>query len=329
MNSVQDLLYAADDLHLANNTRSCVQNDPLFIFHIAQNISQTGAWPGLNLTQSCCEEIDVIKEIAPQTCKTSFEQCLPGKHVDQALQWLQRIGVIKYLLPELEATVALRQEGQRKHKDVWEHTVLVVKQTVPDVTMRWAALLHDIGKVPTRTFMPNGSVHFRGHALVGAKMFDKISKRLPFEPQEKTKIRFLIAEHLRCAQYSRAWTDSAVRRFAKDMEPYCKDLLNLSRADITSKIPGKRQTLLQGIHDLEQRIKSLKEQDEQPALLPKGFGASIMKEFNLPPSKKIGLIKEAVEGLIERNELQKQQETDYYVDWLKSNRHIITAIVEG
>src|SRR5205823_8601542 len=111
--------------------------------------------------------------------RAALEQMIMGRDVDQALEWLHETGVLGVLFPELEATVDLVQEAGRQHKDVWAHTKQVVKQTVSRPLVRWAALLHDIGKVPTRTFTPDG-VHFHGHAEVGARMFDKVSQRFAF-----------------------------------------------------------------------------------------------------------------------------------------------------
>ena len=164
-----------------------------------------------------------------------------------------RRGILRVLFPELEATVDLVQETGRQHKDVWAHTKQVVRQTVRRPLVRWAALLHDIGKVPTRTFTDDG-VHFHGHAEVGARMFDKVSQRFAFARDERQTIRFLVKHHLRTNQYSEQWTDSAVRRFHREMGPHMTDLLDLSRADITSKRPGRRKPLLEQISALADRV---------------------------------------------------------------------------
>jgi poly(A) polymerase len=120
--------------------------------------------------------------------------------VDAALEWLRVTTVLERLLPELAATINLVQEEGRQHKDVWAHTKQVVRQTVRRPLVRWAALLHDIGKVPTRTFTNDG-VHFHGHAEVGARMFDKVHARFAFARDERQTIRFLVKHHLRTNQY--------------------------------------------------------------------------------------------------------------------------------
>ncbi|MEZ4294519.1 MAG: HD domain-containing protein [Polyangiaceae bacterium] len=162
---------------------------------------------------------------------------------ETGLDALLACGAVKALFPEIDALVGFG-DGEWRHKDVWKHTKQVVRQAVPRLEVRWAALLHDIGKVRTRSISPDGEVHFFGHAEVGARMFDKLDRRLGLFTRDdalKTSVRFLILHHLRASQYDASWTDSAVRRFAREMGPCLLDLLDLSRADITTKRPEKKK----------------------------------------------------------------------------------------
>jgi poly(A) polymerase len=195
---------------------------------------------------------------------------------------------------------------------VWAHTKQVVRQTVRRPLVRWAALLHDIGKVPTRTFTEHG-VHFHGHAEVGARMFDKVSQRFAFARDERHTIRFLVKHHLRTNQYGDQWSDSAVRRFHREMGPYMTDLLDLSRADITSKRPGRRKQLLEQISALADRVERLAEEDAKLPPLPTGVGNAIMTAFEIPPSRLIGDLKRALESAIETGTLEARREDAYYV----------------
>jgi poly(A) polymerase len=223
--------------------------------------------------------------------------------------------VLSVLFPELAATIDLVQEEGRQHKDVWAHTKQVVRQTVSRPLVRWAALLHDIGKVPTRTFTDDG-VHFHGHAEVGARMFDRIHGRFAFARDERQTIRFLVKHHLRTNQYSEQWTDSAVRRFHREMGPHMTDLLDLSRADITSKRPGRRKNLLEQISALSDRVHVLAEADAKLPPLPPGVGNAIMDAFRIPPSRLIGDLMRALKTAIESNALEARREDAYYVAWL-------------
>lgn len=299
------------------DVRLAIEADPLLILRIASSIAAgRGQWPRDEVTAVCCELAGRLDDCDAAAVRDELEAALVCRDIDAALQWLFEIGVIDQFLPELGATVSLKQEAGRRHKDVWEHTKLVVKQAVPRPAVRWSALLHDIGKVPTRTFTNKG-VHFHGHAEVGARMFDKIARRIPFERDMRRKIRFLIKHHLRSAQYAPDWTDSAVRRFAREMREHLTDLLDLSRADITSKRPGRRQFLLRQIAELKGRIDTLDAEDAKVPPLPTGLGNAIMERFGLSPSRLLGDLKRELEAAIERGDLEPQRDFDHYLDWLE------------
>jgi poly(A) polymerase len=314
--SLFDVVDVAD---AAARMRDTVQEDPLCLLKAATAISETGKLPTDAMTRAAREELGTIERAAPMSLRAEMELALMGREVHLALQWLHEVGVVKLIMPELEATVGMAQEAGRKHKDVWEHTKQVVRQSVPRPDVRWGALLHDIGKVPTRTFTRDGGVHFHGHAEVGARMFAPIARRFGFEKEQKGTVHFLILHHLRASHYSDGWTDSAVRRFDREMGDHLKDLLDLSRADITSKRPGRRQELLQQIHDLNERIQQLRELDAKQPPLPKGLGTALTERFGIPPSKRIGDIKKALEAACERGELDERREDAYYLDWIEKN----------
>ncbi len=316
---ILSLFDVADGADAAARMRDSVQADPMALLKAAGAIAQDGKLPTMAMTHAAREELGTIERAEAEPLRTALEATLMGHNVHVALQWLQEIGVMKLILPELEATVGMAQEAGRKHKDVWEHTKQVVRQTVPRPDVRWGALLHDIGKVPTRTFTRDGGVHFHGHAEVGARMFAPIARRLGFDKPQKGTVHFLILHHLRASHYSDGWTDSAVRRFDREMGEHLKDLLDLSRADITSKRPGRRQELLQQIHDLNERILQLRELDAKQPPLPKGLGTALTERFGIPPSKRIGDIKKALEAACEAGELEERREDAYYLDWIEKN----------
>ena len=303
--------------------RAFFEADPVALVEVAAAASEAGRTPVDAVTRAARDAVGTLASADPRRLRAAVEAMLVGRDVDVALEWLREAGLLVALFPELAATVDLVQETGRLHKDVWAHTKQVVKQTVRRPLVRWAALLHDIGKVPTRTFTRDG-VHFHGHAEVGARMFDKIHPRLEFARDERQTIRFLIKHHLRTNQYGEHWTDSAVRRFHREMGPYLRDLLDLSRADITSKRPGRRKQLLEQIGALAERADRLAAEDAVLPPLPGGVGNAIMTAFELRPSRLIGDLKRTLEQAIERGELEARREDGYYVAYLA--RH---ALVPG
>jgi poly(A) polymerase len=291
-----------------------IQQDPVWMFRVAEECARTEAMPSAEVTASVREVAATTKTLPAPQVRDVLEQMLLGRGVHLALQWLHESGLLAAWLPELEATVDFSQEAGRRHKDVWEHTKQVVRQSVPRPVVRWAALLHDIGKVRTRTFTPDGGVHFHRHSEVGARMFEEVARRFLFDKPTKQELRFLILHHLRPNQYESSWTDSAVRRFDRELNAHLTDLLDLSRADITSARPGKRQAGLRTISELSARIQSLRELDAAVPPLPTGIGNVMMEHFGLPPSRQIGDLKRALEQAVEQGELEPRREAAYYLE---------------
>jgi poly(A) polymerase len=206
------------------------------------------------------------------------------------------------------------------HKDVWRHTKQVVIQCLPRLPVRWAALFHDIGKPRTRSVAPDGAVHFFHHAEEGARMFERLDRRIGLfanDPDVGSEIRFLILHHQRAHQYEEEWTDSAVRRFARDVGGALDDLMALSRADMTTKRRDKRRRFLYQLKDLQERIAKLAAEDAREPALPKGLGDELMRAFGLPPSRLIGDLRRALETAVEAGELPAGQPAEMYIEFVR------------
>jgi poly(A) polymerase len=285
-----------------------------------------GIEPEPSLVARVAAEAASVHEVSTPQLHESLTFALCGRHPQLAMQALRDTGLLARLLPELDATVDFSQEGGRRHKDVWEHTKMVVWQSVPSPAVRWAAVLHDIGKVPTRRFLPDGGVTFHGHAEVGERMFLRgPARRLGFSQQLRERVSELIRWHLRPGQYDGSWTDAAVRRFAREVGPAMSDLLNLSRADITSKRPGRRKNCLRRISELARRIRELEAEDRKPKPLPSGLGDSLMKALELPPGKHIGILRARLQELFEDSEIEGGREAEYYVELVR-DRDLLAGV---
>lgn len=267
-------------------------------------------------------EAEDLTALQPVDIRPLLDQMMLGEHPDEGLSALLDAGLLDHLFPELRALVGFG-DGEWRHKDIWKHTLQVVQQSECRLEVRWSALFHDIGKVRTRGVDENGEVHFIGHAEVGARMFDHLERRLGLfrgeAPLRKT-IRFLVLHHLRASQYDARWTDSAVRRFAREMGAHLEDLLCLSRADITTKRPEKKRRGVGLINELGERIGALAIEDAKRPPLPKGVGIALMEEFRLPPSRLVGDVKRALEAAVEIGELEPYRESEYYVAFVAQHR---------
>jgi poly(A) polymerase len=154
-------------------------------------------------------------------------------------------------------------------------------------------------------------------------MFDKLERRerlFATDEALRGEVRFLVLHHLRASQYDGKWTDSAVRRFAREIGPYLEDLLCLSRADITTKRPEKKRRGISQIDELGERIARLAAEDAVQPLLPTGVGNLIMVAFKLPPSRLIGEIKRALEAAIDAGEIEGRLESSAYVEFVGQHK---------
>lgn len=261
-----------------------------------------------------------VRALPVDELRHSLDDILLSRKADLGLYVLWRAGLLDIILPEVTALVGFG-EGAARHKDVWRHTLQVVVQSVPRRTVRWAALFHDIGKARTRSIAPDGTVHFLHHAEVGARMFERIARREQLFPDgsEREAIRFLVYHHQRAHQYDANWTDSAARRFYREIGEHLNDLLALSRADMTTKRKEKRRRFLLQLKTMQERIEQLRALDEKPKALPKGLGEALIREFSLPPSKLVGDIRKALQKAVEEGELPLQGDFGIYLDFVRHN----------
>jgi poly(A) polymerase len=202
------------------------------------------------------------------------------------------------VLPELPA-LALERDEHHRHKDVYEHTLTVLEQSIaledrlpggrPDLVSRLAALMHDVGKPRTRRFLPDGSVTFHHHDVVGAKLTRKRLKALRFSNDVTDAVSMLVELHLRFHGYGTGeWTDSAVRRYVRDAGDQLARLHVLTRADCTTRNKRKADRLRRTYDDLERRIAELAEKEQLDAIRPDLDGNRIMEVLGIGPGREVG-----------------------------------------
>jgi poly(A) polymerase len=248
-----------------------------------------------------------------------WARLLLGRHPDEALELLQSTGVLGATFPELQSMVGFGGHGQG-HKDLWAHVKQVVLQARPDAVIRWAALFHDVGKVETLS-RETGKVSFHQHEFASARLFRRAMKRARLlEPEVEQNVHFLVGHLGLVEAYSAVWTDSAVRRLMKDLGAHFERTLMLARADITTKHAHKREKYHQAIHDLAERAKSIAAQDAIVPPFPKGLGDALMAAFGIPPSKRLGDLKAALEKAVEAGRVESHQDSAHYVSFLSGHR---------
>ncbi|HEY2517699.1 MAG TPA: HDIG domain-containing protein [Polyangiaceae bacterium] len=288
----------------------------------AAQAAERGVVPGDLAGLPTAFDLQAAAKLDARAVRARLDRVVMGADPELGLDTLLFNGALGAIFPEVHAMVGFG-DGEWRHKDVWKHTKQVVRQATPRLEVRWAALFHDIGKVKTRSISPDGKVHFLGHAEVGTRMFEKLDRRLALfspEPALKDTVRFLVLHHLRANQYEESWTDSAVRRFARELGDHLEGLFCLARADITTKRPEKKRRGLAQIEELATRVRSLAEEDAKVPPLPSGVGDAIMKAFELRPSRLVGDIKRALEEAIAQGEIAPHQECDAYVAFVGADK---------
>jgi len=275
------------------------QDDPLRMMRGARFTSQLGAVIHPDTMAAMTTLAPRIADISAERVREELTRLLATESPRQGLEVLVETGIADIVLPELPA-LRLESDEHAHHKDVYQHTLTVVEQAIeeekrrfpdqaPDVVLRVAALLHDIGKPATRRFEGGGVVTFYHHDVVGAKLAKKRLKALRFDNNTIDSVARLIELHLRFFGYSeQAWTDSAVRRYVRDAGEELERLHILVRADVTTRNKRKADHLSFAYDDLEARIAVLAEQEELQAIRPELDGEAIMAILDLPPGREVG-----------------------------------------
>jgi len=276
--------------------------DPLRLLRAARFVSQLGFRLDWQTEQAMGRQAPSLARVSRERVLTELTLLLLGDYVDHGLDALRRTKLLQIALPEIgplaeEAEANLTSRFGRE-KDLWEHTIRVVRQSPPRAPVRWAALLHDAGKPLTRGVGIDGEVHFFGHERVGAELADRVMRRLNADRALRASVRTLVALHGRPAAYDQTWTDSAVRRLGLDTGDAWDDLLDLAAADVTSGREQKRIAASRRVADLRARFSHLQEQMELARLESPLDGNDLMRIFDQPPGPWIKEVKNHLRELV-------------------------------
>lgn len=294
-------------LRTVGDPRTIFREDPLRTLRAARFVATLGMQPEPDLVAAACELAPEILTVSRERWLMEMNRLLVGPAVEAALEFLADTGLLKPLLPEAQAMLEFKAgQGKYHHKALWPHTLAVVAQAPPRVSIRWAALLHDAGKVTTRSVDAAGDVHFFGHESAAADLVDEVARRFRFDRALWQRVRALVAMHQRPALYEGVWTDAAIRRLIREAGEALQDLLDLSRADVTSHRPGVRDAVLARLRELEVRAAELIRLDGEGPLLPKGIGRAIMTRLGIGEGPRVGEVRARLEqavldGLLPRN----------------------------
>ncbi|MET0191541.1 MAG: CCA tRNA nucleotidyltransferase [Pseudonocardia sediminis] len=269
-------------------------DDPLRMLRAARFVSQLGFTPADRVLAALREMASQLSRITAERVQAEFSKLILGEHPRRALELMVDTGLAELVVPEVPA-MQLETDEHMQHKDVYTHSLVVMEQAIgketdgPDLVLRLAALLHDIGKPATRRKEPDGRVSFHHHEVVGAKMTRKRLKELRYPKAVIDDVCQLVYLHLRFHGYGKGeWTDSAVRRYVTDAGPLLERLHRLVRSDCTTRNRRRANALQRSYDSLEDRIAELREQEELDAIRPDLDGNRIMELLGVGPGPAVG-----------------------------------------
>ncbi|WP_420323276.1 CCA tRNA nucleotidyltransferase [Kribbella capetownensis] len=273
-------------------------DDPLRMMRAARFAAQLGFTPDPAVVAAMTAMAERITIVSAERVRDELVKLICSDHPRIGLDLLVSTGLADHVLPELPA-LRLEVDEHHRHKDVYEHSLTVLDQAIdlesrltvptPDFVVRFAALIHDIGKPRTRRFEGAGKVTFHHHDVVGAKLARKRMKALRFSNEQIDQVGKLVELHLRFHGYGTGeWTDSAVRRYVRDAGDQLDRLHILTRADSTTRNRRRAEALRAAYDDLEARIERLREQEELDALRPDLDGNQIMEILGIEAGREVG-----------------------------------------
>jgi poly(A) polymerase len=261
-------------------------DDPLRMMRAARFMAGLGLDPDPALVTAATELAGRLEVVSAERIRDELSKLLVVKDPSPGLWFLVQTGLADEFLPELPG-LALEQDPIHHHKDVLAHTIAVVAKTRPELIVRLAALLHDIGKPKTRSFGPEG-VSFHLHDVVGARMAEERLRALRFPKETIEAVTQLVLLHLRFHTYKMGWTDKAIRRYVRDAGPLLDDLNHLVRCDCTTRNQAKARALGRRMDDLEARIDDLAQREELASIRPALDGHRVMELLGVPPGRVVG-----------------------------------------
>ena len=317
-------------LRTPSSATQSFSDDPLRMMRAARFASQLGFDLDSEVTEAMTSMASRISIISAERVRDEFVKLLMSDRPRIGITILVDTGLADLVVPEIPK-LRLEIDEHHHHKDVYEHSITVLEQAIsqeerlggPNLVIRLAALLHDIGKPKTRNLLEGGGVSFHHHEVVGSRLSKNRMKALRFDNDTIEAVETLVALHLRFHGYGDGeWTDSAVRRYVRDAGDLLVHLHVLTRADCTTRNAKKADRLARTYDGLEARIAKLSEEEELSKIRPDLDGAQVMSLLGIKPSADVGKALDFLMELrMEHGPLGEERATEELIQWWKARRH--------
>lgn len=311
-------------LDTPNKPEISFHDDPLRMLRAARFASQLNFHVAPRVKAAMTDMAEQIKRITVERVQVELDKLVGGANPTAGIDLLVETGIGEHVFPEIGA-LKMTTDEHKQHKDVYLHSLQVMRQAIdqedpdegPDLVLRWAALLHDIGKPDTKDQKPGGGVSFHHHEVVGAKMVRKRMRQLKYPKRVIADVSQLVYLHMRFHGFSEGeWTDSAVRRYVNDAGELLPRLHKLVRADSTTRNPRKAARLQRTYDSLVERIDDIAAKEDLARVRPDLDGNEIMKILNLSPGPEVGKAWSFLKELrLEQGPLEREEAIEKLHEW--------------
>jgi poly(A) polymerase len=329
-----DPWHNADDardrrLRIPGDPRAWMAKGPERVLDLAVLAARSGLTPDKELLRLARRDAGNVLSVDRALWAERFGEVLLGEHAGAGLQFLYDCEALHRMVPEVCLMVDFHKSCPVHHKDIWDHTLQVVEKCPQALAVRWAALMHDSGKVWTRSVNKQGKVHFFRHEELGASLMEGVAGRFHLDPALQDRVVYVIGNHARANVYAAEWTDSAVRRLIRDMGPHLDDVLAFSSSDFTTKRQWRITEVRHLAEQLHKRIREVAAEDAKVPPLPKGLGHVIMQALSLAPGPWLGEVQRWLEAEVEAGRVAPLLDASHYLAHVQEHKPELLRVEKG
>ncbi len=316
-------------LRVPGDPRAWMAQGPERVLDLAVLAARSGLTPDKELLRLARRDAGNVLSVERTLWAERFGEVLLGEYAGTGLQFLFDCEALQRMVPEACLMVDFHKSCAVHHKDIWDHTLQVIEKCPQSLAVRWTALMHDSGKVWTRSVNKQGKVHFFRHEELGASLMEGVAGRFHLDPALRDRVVYVIGNHARANVYAADWTDSAVRRLIRDMGDHLEDVLAFSRSDFTTKRQWRIAEVRGLAEELHKRIREVAAEDAKVPPLPKGLGHVIMQATGLAPGPWLGEVQRWLEAEVAAERVAPLLDAERYLEYVQERAAHLLSVQKG